>query len=252
MSASESRSAIATWRGTLLKVGTAVLVVWALSAAIGRLISPLWATVTFVGLAAFSVAVTRVGEFSVPFALSVVGVVAIVLAALQEVASVGPFIREAFGLDLAGVNLWLLAFYAFVVIGVIWVVDIRVTSAFRRDSGRPQASNPDTVARAFQRRASRLFDDWRGVVAAAVFIGFLLLQAAFGLVGDVGGQVLAEIGQVPVVSGFAAFIPFVYANMGGNLPLVSGLPLFGTLTAGEVAIVGVLVLLLAYFSREAE
>lgn len=232
-----------------MQILTGFIVIVALSWAMGRLIAPLAGVFLFVGLASVGFAVTRVGEFSVPFAFSAVGVVSLLLGVLQDVP---PFASMIPGFTPTGFNWFHLAIGSIVASALVILVDIRVTSAFRRDSGRPQASNPDTVARAFQRRASRLFDDWRGVVAAAVFIGFLLLQAAFGLVGDVGGQVLAEIGQVPVVSGFAAFIPFVYANMGGNLPLLSGLPLFGTLTAGEVAIVGVLVLLLAYFSREGD
>lgn len=248
MSASASNSALADIRLTLVKVAAGFVVIVGLSWALGEVFNPAVMVFMFVALAALALTVTRVGEFSVSFALSAVGMTALVLALAEGVLPVAETLG-VFGIDISGLNLWVLAVGSFVATALVVVADIRIFSAFRHSSGRPTAVNPDKVAKAFQRQITRILDKWRGVFVALLFLGFVVAQMLFGIVGDVGGLVANEIAKVPVVSGFAAFIPIVYTNMGGNVPWLTGLPFFGTLTAGEVLGVGIALLLTAYFVR---
>lgn len=258
MSATNQASALESLRGTMIKAGSAILVIWAMSWVLGRLVSPAWAigiewaVIFFVALTGLSLATARVGEFSITFALSTVAVAFVVLEVADMALPVDDVLVGLFGFSIAGINGWQLAAWSVVAIVIITLVDIRVTSAFRRQSGRPVAANADTVARAFQRRMARILDDWRGVAVAIGFLGVVVIQTVFGTVGDLGAQVISELAQVPLLSGFAATIAFGYTALGGNLPLVSGFPFFGTLTAGEFLFIGAALLLLGYFIREGQ
>lgn len=249
MSATGSTSALSNLRATLIKAVTAIVVIWLLSWVFGRALGPFVAVAFFVGLLSLTLAVTRVGEFSTPFAISAVVMAGILMEVASMFLPVDGFLTDVFGPTIASLDGWLLAFYGAVAISVYWILDIRILSAFRRESGRPEAANAATVARAFQRRAASLSDQWRGVLAAFVFLLFILANTVFGFLGDAGSQIFAELAKVPALSGFGAFLAISYTNMGGHVPVLSGLPLFGTLSAGEVLAIGLAILALVYFAK---
>lgn len=254
---SEDRNPTDTFVGNLRNKAAqslmAALVILALSALFGNLLSLSTGFWMFVGLTLLSLVSQRVGEFSPSFAISAVGVLAF-LGIFLPADWIAPFqplfdtIGGFLDLDLNSLNLPRLVVYSAVAVLVFWVVDIRILSAFRTKTGRPLAVNASTVANRVRQRADRLSSEWIGVFGAAVIIvlsfAFILLEQ----IGQIGGQVFEWVAQAPVL--FGAFMSNLWAfiSLGGQVPILSDLPV-PVLTANEFAVVAGAILVFAYAAK---
>lgn len=232
-STSGGRSVLEQVRTRAIQMGVAALVIWGLSWALGNAFSTETVLFLFLALVSLSVASNRVGEFSVPFALSMVGVGALIFGFLlpdtfvELLAPLGTALTRLTGVDVGRLDPGRLALFSFSAILVIWTVDIRITSAFRRSSGQPEAANPDTVFRALTRRVERLLDDYIEIGIAAGLLMVAIGANLLGGVGQIGGDVAARAGEAPeLVAGLFTWA-LGYVGLGGQVPVLADLPVVG-------------------------
>ncbi|MDZ7701818.1 MAG: hypothetical protein U5J98_06965 [Halobacteriales archaeon] len=120
-------------------------------------------------------------------------------------------------------------------------VDIRIASAYRRESGRPIAANADTVARAMSRRVRKLFEEYVAIGVAIGFLGFAIVLELTKGAGDLGAQVFDVLAEAPIISAALGSDLLAYKALGGPLPVVDDLPLIGAVLgwlAGNIDYVG--------------
>lgn len=187
----------------------------------------------FVVLAVGAYITSRIGGFSVPFALSAVAVALVVgqflPAWLTEPFTIfGALFEQATGLSVRSVDPVRFAVLTAGVIVLMWILDIRIFSAFRRSSGRPEAVNPDKVANRLVARIQGFVEDWFNIGRAVLFLGFSLLAlglvALAGLGGDIAGEWLA---QAPVVAAGVFNWAIGFLALGGEVPVVGDWPIIG-------------------------
>lgn len=251
-------SALAMLRKRAIQMAVVVAAIAGLSWAFGSLISVQTGAFLFVALVLGSVASSRVGEFSFPFALSALaigGLIAEFVLPASITAAFDPlvaFLASVSGIDASMMDPVTFAVLAAGTILTVWVVEIRITSAFTRASGQPEAANADTVARRLAARIERLFEDYVNIGTA--FVALLIAMAGMVLMGagEVGGQLGEVIGQAPVL--FAGFVNWAagFLALGGEVPVIGDWPVVGDVLgiiagfdAGTFALFGAVALLAA-------
>lgn len=243
--------------GTVVKAAVAVAVVAALSWAFGSLIDMRLAFWAFIALVALSVISDQVGEFSPEFGLSFIAVLLLLSMFLPEwfVSAFDPLIdigAQLTGIQLRAIDPAAFAVLAGVAIVVMWVVDIRFTSAFRTSANRPLAVRPSTVISKVQTRKAEPFTrEWAGVFVAIAAFVIAVVGIILNAGTDVGAEAVDLIAQAPVVAAAVLTDIIGYVSLGGSIVL------FGTdvgglvprLSASEFAIVAGVIVVFAVAAR---
>lgn len=218
----------------LIKNGGAVALIVGTLAVIGFSVSLQTVIVLFVLLFGLGIVVETVGEVSVPFVLSFLIVLGLVTEFFLPASILGLFQPlVAFGNSLIGFDVRQLDAAQFAAMGVlalvvIWFIDIRISSAFRRESGRPEAKRPDKIAKRMRSRAEDLANIY--VQMGVVLLGFALSVVTIGLDGiaDFGTEVFEVLAGDPVLSAGIFSNLAGYLSLGGSLPIVEDIPILST------------------------
>lgn len=187
----------------------------------------------FVVLAVGAAITSRIGGFSIPFALSAVAVVLVVGQFLPTWATepftiFGVLFEQVTGLPVRQIDAVEFAVITAGVIGLMWVLDIRIFSAFRRSSGRPEAVNPDKVANRLVARVEGFAEDWFNISRAFVFLAFSLVVLALGVAAGLGGDIAAEwLAEAPVLAAGVFNWLVGFLALGGEVPIVGDWPVIG-------------------------
>lgn len=253
----------------IVSLAVIVGVIWAATAFLGVSVNLAGVAALF-GLAVMlSLATNRTGSFSFGFAAISIGVVAVLTEYVIPSTIVGLFDPVVAWLALipgvpALLSIPSLQLFALTVgvVMVYWVLDIRVLTAFYRQSEQPQAANADTVARALAGRVEGLFEDYVQVGVALGALAVTLTIILLSGVGDLGAQAFEAAGEVPVLAAGLFNWATGYLALGGTVPVLTDLPLVGGLfelvfgqlagldAIGYLLLAGV-VLVLAWFAKEA-
>lgn len=188
-------------------------------------------------LAVLGFVVARTGSLSIPFALSFTAVLGLVVEFIvpgfivRQFDPVLAILRDVAGLDLSGFDAIQFAVLSSVAIVVIWVVSARFGIA-----GYRKAKKPTTVANRIRARSERLVDTYftigRIAVAFALTSVILAFRQAGMLAGDIGGQ----LAEVPFVVANVVTAILGYLSLGGEIPILSRIPLLSQLSAPEFAV----------------
>lgn len=222
----------------LLKAGAAWLVVVVGLVILGVTVNvALMATlalgmVLMAGLTGFS------REISIPFALSFIAVLLVVIefilpkAIVTRLPDIGKLIGIPFG-SLDTLQLFILTVLAIL---VIWAIEIR---------GAKRAVKPETVTKRMRTRAEKLVDTY--ITIGRLIAGFFLTAALMLLseIGQLAGEAGGWLAEVPFIGSSVTLGISGFLSLGGELPVIGSLPLLGTLGATEFAGFAVIVVALA-------
>lgn len=245
-SKSQSSSSLASARGTAVQVIVSALVLgalwWALQPVIGQQVTIL----VVLSMAVLGYIVEKTGEFSIPFWLSFAGVLGLVVEFLVPGFIVQQFdplidsLRAATGLDLGEFDAFQFFVLSSVAIVVIWVVSARFGL-----EGYRKAKKPTTVANRVRKRAEKLVDTYFtiGRIAAAFTVAVFIIGFRQGgeLAGDIGGQ----LAEVPFIVSNVVTAILGFLSLGGELPILSRIPLLSSLSSAEFAVLVLGVIIVA-------
>lgn len=248
----------------LVTVALVVAAIWALTALIGLRINALGVLVLFVAGTGVSLISNRTGGFSFSFALISAGIVGFLVehtvpeAIVMLFDPVAALLARVPGFAaLASLSSLQFLALAIGVVLVVWTIDIRAASALYRRSGRPEAANADTVARALGRRVEKLAGVYIAIVVAAGSLAIALVAQALQGGGDLLGELFGWLAQDPV-SVAAVVNWFVgWLAVGGEVGGLRGVPILGDVLGAlaglgptEFGLIAGAIIVIAWGSRE--
>ena len=197
--------------------------------------SPVWGAVAFAGTIGLAYALAgNNDELSISWALSAIAIGGLLIA----------YFAPEFAVDAISSRTitwppdpWKLAVLVAATIAVWWVIDIRLISR--------SGVKPDTVAKRFRSRAEGLAESWFTIFAVAfgatLTIGVLLLNT---FVGPVIGELADLFTMAPYAVADVATILLGYLALGGDVPILNGIPFLSEVGAtGWVFLAGAILLL---------
>lgn len=213
----------------LLKAGVAWLGIILGLLALGVAVSGTLAAATAGLLIVVAVASTRIGEVSVPFGVSLVAVVVVLVEYVlpEAIASRLPDVGALIGFPTGQFDALKLFITAMLAILLIWIVQIRV-------SGR--AVKPTTITKRVRTKFEKLVDTYVTMARLVAGFGLTAIFLVFRESGQLAGEAGATLGDVPfVTSSFASAISGFLA-LGGELPVVGGWDFLNGISPGAWAV----------------
>lgn len=200
-------------RSTLLKAAVALVVIILALIGLGVTVNARFAMSIGGLLLALSYVTGQTKAVSIPFWISFVVVVMLVVGVSPTwLTDLLPPVGKAIGFDFAQLTPARVAVTGALAILAIWVFDIWGI--------RQSAKKPDTIAKRVAGRAERLVGRYitigRIIVGFGFTVGVLVLSEGAQFLGEIG----SVVGDAPMVAANIANITLVHVSLGGSLPFI--------------------------------
>lgn len=233
MATSESTLKVARQR--VVQYAVVVVVIGALAWAFGTLMTPEAGAALFFALFGLSYVTAQSGQIDVPFVLSfVAGLLLLAEFALPGfvTGAFDPFVAAiggAIGIDLRSLDAVQFAVLAVAAILTIWVVKIRLYG---------RAKKPDTIVKRVRTRAEKLADTYLTIGRLIAGFGLMVVVMFFSQAGELAGEAGTVLAEVPFVAANVVTAVLGFVGLGGEVPILSDIPIFSEIgPAGFLALV---------------